>query len=257
MRKMLPILAMLIVAAPAMAAPSPLDDPQLAGRDRYERCMALARLSPQSAYNAAVQWQGTGGGPAAVHCSAVALVAMRRYAEAAARLDQLAHDRGVSGAFPRGDLLDQAGNAWLLANNPTNAEASFTTALVLAPDDPDILADRARARAAKRDWRGAEADLTEALSRASRPELYVLRASARHAMGNKSGARADLDRALQMSPGDPEALVERGAMKAEAGDANGAVSDWNATIAAAPSSDAAQTARQYLQSATTPAPARH
>jgi tetratricopeptide (TPR) repeat protein len=244
--------------APALAAPpSPLDDPQLLGRDRYERCIALAHQSPQSAFNAAVQWQGDGGQAAAIHCSAVALVAMRRYAEAAARLDQLAHDRGVSSAFPRSDLLDQAGNAWLLANNPANAEASFTTALVLSPDDPDVLADRARARAAKHDWHGADTDLTAALARASRPELFVLRASARHAMGNKAGARADIDRALQMSPGDPEALVERGAMKAETGDAGGAVSDWNATIAAAPSSDAAQTARQYLQNATSAPPTGH
>jgi tetratricopeptide (TPR) repeat protein len=244
--------------APVLAAaPSALDDPQLAGRDRYERCMTLARQSPQSAFNAATQWQGEGGGAAAIHCSAVALVAMRRYAEAAARLDQLAHDRSVTGAFPRGDLLDQAGNAWLLANNPTNAVASFTTALVLAPDDPDILADRARARAARHDWHGAEADLTAALARASRPELYVLRASARHAMGNKTGARADIESALRLSPRDPEALVERGAMKAEAGDASGALSDWNATIAAAPSSDAAQTARQYLQNATTTPAAKH
>jgi hypothetical protein len=60
-----------------------------------------------------------------------------------------------------------------------------------------------------------------------------------------------------MSPGDPEALVERGAMKAETGDAGGAVSDWNATIAAAPSSDAAQTARQYLQNATSAPPTGH
>jgi tetratricopeptide (TPR) repeat protein len=256
MRKMLPIVAALMVAAPAMAATSPLDDPQLAGRDRYERCITLAHQAPQSAYNAAVQWQGAGGQAAAIHCSAVALVAMRRYAEAASRLDALAHDRAVSGAFPRSDLLDQAGNAWLLANNPTNAAASFTTALVLSPDNPDILADRASARAAKHDWRGAEADLTAAIARASRPELYVLRASARHAQGNKAGARADIDAALRLSPGDPEALVERGAMKAESGDAHGAISDWNAVIASAPSSDAAQTARQYLQSTTAPAPAR-
>lgn len=253
MLKLLPILAILMVAAPAMAAappPSALDDPQLMGRDRYERCITLTRQEPQSAFNAAAQWEREGGKAAAIHCSAVALVAMRRYAEAASRLDQLAHDQGVSGAFPRGDLLDQAGNAWLLANNPTNAEASFTTALVLSPDDPDILTDRARARAAKHDWRGADADLTEAIARASRPELYVLRASARHALGNKTGARSDLDRALQISPGDPDALLERGSMKAEAGDGGGAVSDWNAVIAAAPSSDAAQSARQYIQNAT-------
>lgn len=257
MRSTLPILAAAMLAMPAMAATSPLDAPDLQGSDRYERCINLAHQSPQSAYDAAVQWQNQGGQAAAIHCSAVALVAMRRYAEAASRLDQLAHDRGVSGAFPRGDLLDQAGNAWLLANQPANAEASFTTALVLSPDDPDILADRARTRAVEHDWHGAEIDLTNAIAHASRPEFYVLRSSARHAMGDKKGARADIESALALSPNDPEALVERGAMRAEAGDAGGAVSDWNATIAAAPSSDAAQAARQYLQTATVTPPAKH
>ncbi|HEY1836103.1 MAG TPA: hypothetical protein VGG36_00465 [Rhizomicrobium sp.] len=253
MHRALPILAAILLTAPAVAATSPLDDPQLQGRDRYERCITLAHQAPQSAFDAAVQWQNQGGQAAAIHCSAVALVAMRRYAEAASRLDRLAHDRSVSSGFPRGDLLDQAGNAWLLANQPANAVASFTTALILAPDDPDILADRARARAANHDWHGAESDLNNAIARDARPEFFVLRASARHAMGNRTGARADLERALQLSPGDPEALVERGAMKAESGNAKGALADWNATVAAAPSSDAAQTARQYLQNATSAA----
>jgi tetratricopeptide (TPR) repeat protein len=252
MRQALPIAAMLLFAGQAAlaAAPSPLDDPQLPGRDRYERCVALAQRVPQAAYNAALQWQGAGGQAAAIHCSAIALVAMHRYVEAATQLDRLAHDRGVSFSFPRVDLLDQAGNAWLLANQPANAEAAFTTALVLAPGDPDILADRARARAAQHDWKGADADLTAALARApDRAELWVLRASARHAMGQRAGARGDIARALQVSPGDPEALVERGAMRAEDGDANGAVADWQAAIAAAPASDAAQTARQYMKAA--------
>jgi Tfp pilus assembly protein PilF len=257
MRGALPIVVAILLTAPAMAAAtSPLDDPELVGRDRYERCITLARESPQSAYNAATGWQNQGGAAPAIHCSAVALVGLHRYAEAAARLDQLAHDRSI--AVSRSDLLDQAGNAWLLAGQPGNAVASFTTALVLAPDDPDVLTDRARARAAKHDWAGADADLTAALARSrDQAELLVLRASARHAVGNKIGARADIDRALQFSPRDPDALVERGELRAETGDANGAVSDWQAAISSAPSSEAAQTARQDMQSATVTLPAKH
>ena len=59
-------------------------------------------------------------------------------------------------------------------------------------------------------------------------------------------ARADIARALQIYPDYPEALVERGAMKFEAGDASGARADWHAVVHAAPDSDAAAAAREHL-----------
>lgn len=257
MRIALPILAVglavglaagLTVFAAAAGAASPLDDPALAGRNRYDRCLDLALKKPQAAFDAALAWRDEGGGAAAQHCIAVALVGLRHYGEAAYRLDALAHDRTAGDAHTRAAILDQAGNAWLLAGQPEDASASFSAALKLVPDDPDLLADRARAKAMKKNWAGAVADLTAALARdPNRPELLVLRASARRALGRLGEARADLEQALRLAPNDPEALVERGAMRFDAGDKAGARADWRKVIIAAPNSPAGQAAREHIQ----------
>ena len=245
----------LCAASPLLAEPaSPLDDPSLPGTNRYDRCLAMARNRSQEALAAANAWQVTGGGAAALHCQAVSLVALRRFSEAGGKLDQLARDSKQAAAL-RAQLYDQAGNAWLLARQAANAEASFSTALALAQNDPDILMDRARARAMLKNWARAEADLSAALTLApSRADILVLRSSARHAEGKKTDARADIDRALQIHPGYPEALVERGAMKYETGDTRGAKTDWQQVVSTAPNSDAADAARDHLQQLQAPVP---
>ena len=258
MRIALPILAAGLVLTAAAHAASPLDNPLLSGQTRYDRCLALARQKPQAAFDAALIWRDGGGGAPARHCIAVALVNLKHYGEAAYKLDALARDPTAGGAGIRAEILDQAGNAWLLAGQPEDALLSFSAALKLAPGDPDMLADRARAKAMRKDWSGAERDLTAALSRAPyRPELLVLRASARRALGRIKAARADIDRALAMRPNFVEALVERGAMKFDAGDKAGARADWRKVIAQAPDSQAARSARQHIEQLELNAPVGH
>ena len=244
-----------LVVAPAFAATpaSPLDDPSLTGNSRYDRCLSQVKRNPSLAYSQAGAWEGTGGGAAATHCQALALVALHRYGEAATKLDSLGRSAQAD-AVMRATLLDQAGNAWLLAKSAGSAETSFSAALTLSPRDADILVDRARARALARNWIGANADLTAAIAiDPNSPELYVLRSSARHALGQKGQARADIDQALNMRPGYAEALVERGALKQEAGDGIGAKADWQQVVSSSPGSDAAVAARAYLQGTQAPA----
>ena len=234
------------------------DDPALSDRQRYDRCLKLAHDDPDTAYEQALAWHDAGGGPAAVHCSAVALFQEKHFSEAAFKFDQLARARDTGDAELRAGLLDQAGNAWLLAGQPENAEASFAAAIHLGDRAADVYADRARARGLRRDWSGAEADLTVALSKDDyRTDLLVLRASARHALGRKKEARADSDAALEQDPRYADALVERGAMKLEAGDRQGARSDWTLVLAIQPKSPAADSARMHIEqlelSAATPA----
>lgn len=249
MRTGIPIVVSLTMAVAGTAlAASPIDNPALSGQSRYERCLDLARKKPQTAFDAALQWRDDGGGVPARHCVAVALVNLKEYGEAAYRLDKLAHNRDAGGAAMRAALLDQAGNAWMLAGQPHNAEASLSAALKLAPQEADLWADRARARAMKKDWRGAVLDLTAALTRAPQhPEWLVLRASARRALGHTKGAWADVNRALRLRPHFDEALVERGAMKFDAGDRKGARADWRKVIMEAPKSPAADAARLHIQ----------
>jgi tetratricopeptide (TPR) repeat protein len=247
--------AFFLVASTAAvtAQVSILDDTSIGGRNRYENCLLLVRSEPQRALNAALDWEKNGNA-AGTHCASMALVALRRYTDAAIKLDKLA--RVTPGAADSATLYDQAGNAWLLGRRPSDANASFSAAIALLPGDPDLLADRARAYAMAANWHAADADLTAALAKSpGRADLYVLRASARHALGRKADARADIDQALRAQPGNADALEERGELKAEAGDAAGAQKDWQMVMAQAPHSAAAATARQNLATVTQPAAA--
>ncbi|HEX4534755.1 MAG TPA: hypothetical protein VH000_11030, partial [Rhizomicrobium sp.] len=217
----------------------------------YDRCLTLVGSNASAAFSQASTWESAGGGAAAIHCEALALVSLRRYGEAATKLDTLGRSTKAD-ATTRAAILDQAGNAWLLTKSASNAEASFTAALALAPRNADMLVDRARSRALAHNWSGADADLTSALAVVpTSAEVLVLRASARHALGQKAQARADIDRALDLRPGYAEALVERGALKQEAGDSIGAKADWQQVISSSPNTGAADSARAYLQNVQT------
>jgi tetratricopeptide (TPR) repeat protein len=245
--------AALLTATAASAQVSRLDDTSLGGGDRYDNCLLLIRNNPQASLNAASDWEAKGGGGAAIHCEALSLVALHRYAEAAGRLDTLA--RTTNDSSGRAELYDQAGNAWLLARRPDSAVNSFTVAITFKPRDADLYADRARAYALKPDWISADNDLTAALAAApNRGDLLVLRASARHAMGKKTDARADVDQALALNSGNVDALELRGEMKAEVGDQIGAQTDWKAVMAQAPRSAAAKDAQDHLNALSQPAP---
>jgi tetratricopeptide (TPR) repeat protein len=239
-RKLSITAALCSIFALAQAAPT-------GGRAQYEHCLARAASNPNDALNEALGWQKAGGGPPSEHCLAVALVAVRRYSEAATKLDGLARGGFAADPSMRMQLFDQAGNAWLLANKPDSALASFSAALAIDPADADVLSDRARAHAMKKSWASAESDLSAALLvNPNRADLLVLRGSARHALGRKADARADFERALKLHPGFVDALLERGTMKYEAGDAAGARTDWTAVISNSPNGSAAAVARQHL-----------
>jgi tetratricopeptide (TPR) repeat protein len=212
----------------------------------YEHCLASVKRDATAALTEAEQWSAAGGGAASLDCAALALVQLKRYGEAAQALENAARITAATAA--KADLLDQAGNASLLAGDPAKAEISLTTAIELAPKDEDILADRARARGAAKNWNGAFADLTAVIALdPDRADIYVLRASALHAEGKQAEARADIAHALSIYPGYPEALVERGAMRLETGDTAGARADWQQAAREAPESDAGQTARARLE----------
>lgn len=243
MKQLLPIFVCLFAAA---AAAAPAHD-EAAARQRYDGCLNEAHTNPAGALGNAEDWHRHDGGVPASHCAALALVGLKRYAEAAGELDALARGKGIASGAMRSELLDQAGNAWLLAGQPSNADASFSEALAISSGDPDLFADLARAKAMEKDWKSAEADLNAALAiDPGRPDLLVLRASARHAAGRKAQARADIDQVLASHPDFPDALVERGELRLDAGDVAGARADWQRTIATAPHSGAADEARKHI-----------
>jgi len=238
-----------ILCGLALIAAVPVSAQQPAGNDvRYQQCVALVNKKPDDAFEQALEWRDHGGGLAAEHCAALAELALKEPADAAVRLDRIAHSQEAGDAGMRAELLDQSGNAWLLAGQPEDAEASFSAALSLTPADVDVLIDRSRARAMRKDWAGAESDLTRAYDfNKSNPEVLVLRASARGAQGRNADAKADIDAALAVDPNFPDALVERGAYRMRTGDRAGARADWLQVIARAPNTGAADSARKYIE----------
>lgn len=196
------------------------------GAAHYRRCLGIASANPNAALADATAWARSGGAQAAEHCAAMALVGLKRYGEAATRLEALARG-GLPNASLRATLFDQAGNAWILAGDGARASGSFQAALTLSASDPDLFADLARAQAMQKDWRSVVSDLNAALALdGRRPDLLVLRASAYRALQQFGPAKADLDAALALKPGDNDALLERGLLRRQLGDMGGARADF-------------------------------
>ena len=234
----------LIVAMTAGASAAPSD----AGH--YRRCLADSSTNPAAALSDAESWAKSGGGVPAEHCAALALVNLKRYAEAAGKLDGIAGGRAKLDASFRTELFDQAGNAWLLAGDGARAVQSFSGALALSAGDPDLFADLARAQAMRRDWQEVVLDLNAALQLSPRrADLLVLRASARRALKRYEDARDDIEAALKLKPGDGDALLERGLLRRQVGDIGGARRDFEAALKSGAGNAAAQ-ARENLEDLT-------
>lgn len=213
----------------------------------YRSCLSAANLNPAAALTDAEDWEKSGGGVPAQHCAALALVSLKRYAEAGTRLDHLAGDRDVPEMSFRTALYDQAGNAWLLAGDAAHAVQSFQAALTLSAGDADLFADLARAQAMRHDWHEVDLDLNAALQLAPRrADLLVLRASARRALQHYAEARADIQLALKLKPGDSNALVESGLLRKQLGDLGGARRDFQAALKTASGETAAE-AKENLE----------
>lgn len=242
-----------MAGAPPTAAQTAADAPAMRTKtdtvraEQYRKCMALARTRPQDGFETAIGWRSLGGGDAADHCAAVALIELEQYAEAAKRLERLAQ---VSKEEPevKAGLFDQAGQAWLLDGRPADATRAFSSAIGLKPGDPDLLIDRAQAWAARGDFAAAETDLSAALNLApSRSDVYALRASARRFLDRPDDALDDANTAIELNPGNPEALLERGILRRLKGDDAGARADWMKILNAMPDSAAAAPARQNIE----------
>jgi tetratricopeptide (TPR) repeat protein len=230
-------LVLMIFASPAFSAES--------ASQRYQTCLRTANLDPARALAQAAEWSKAKGGAPAEHCAAVSLVELKRYPEAAGRLDALGRAPAMGNL--RSEIFDQAGNAWMMAGDADRAVASFSNALTLSANDADLYADLARAQAMKKSWGEAEGDLNEALRlQPRRPDLLVLRASARDAEGKLKEARQDVDQALALKPSAPEALMERGEIFKQVGDIAGARRDFESVVKLAKDGEAAQSARQEL-----------
>lgn len=247
MRNFPPILTAVLVALPGTAPGKVIDHAY-----QYKACMTLAREAPQEAFGTALTWRGLGGGDAAEHCVAVALIGLGQHSEAAARLEALA-GKTKRGAGIKAGLLAHAAQAWILAGRAMRAESVLTAALKLTPSDSALMVDRAQARAGYRDYAGAVEDLSRAIevdggTGGGMGDALVFRASAYRHLDRLELALADIEKALAFQPTHPEGLLERGILRRLREDNDGARRDWLVILRTAAGSPAADAARQNLES---------
>jgi tetratricopeptide (TPR) repeat protein len=222
--------------------PSPPPDAQ-----RYTLCLQMAQTNPQKAYDDAEAWHDIGGGFPAAHCAAVALVGLKKYVEAATQLEGLANAMLQAGPDMRADALEQAGQAWLLANRPNEAKTAFDAALAMRPRDPELLIDRAEAFALGGKFFDAIDDLNTVIDEApNRVDALVYRASAYRQLGSLDLALDDAERALRLDPNSVAGLLERGNIRRLKNNDAGAKADWQRVIQLAPGSPAAVSAGDNL-----------
>jgi len=176
----------------------------------YGACLEAARAAPDRALAEARRWADEGGGPAAGHCAAVALVELGALTVAARALAGLAGDPAAGDAATRAQLLTQAGGLWLEAGDPAAALTALDAALALDPAAPPALAARAEALMADGRPGAAAEHLTAAIRAAGpRPTLLLARSAARRAAGDAAGALADADAALARQAGAREAGAQK------------------------------------------------
>jgi regulator of sirC expression with transglutaminase-like and TPR domain len=211
--------------------------------------MQQARREPLKALPIAEKWKAEGGGLGARHCVAIAMFGSGKYVPAAMQLEQIEREMGAERPALRAELLAQAGQAWMEANQAENAARAQSRAIDLKPDDVELWIDRGLSYAAMRAWPRAISDFDRALVlEPYKVEIYVLRAAAWRNAGNPAKALADADRALTIAPDNPDILLERAlALQAE-GNHKSATADLNKALKHAPAgSDIAKRAEAALR----------
>jgi serine/threonine protein kinase/tetratricopeptide (TPR) repeat protein len=131
----------------------------------------------------------------------------------------------------------QRGAAHLALHDYDQAAADCTEALRRRPDYFPARVNRALARAGRKDFRGAVADLTRVLETVDPvpTRLFFMRATFRHQAGDAEGARQDLAEGLRRRPTDDLSWVARG-MHRLAGDPRRALADFEEALKINPAS---------------------
>ena len=229
----------LMVAAPAWS---------LDNQAQYQACMTLLERDPAGALDSAVAWERQGGGDAARHCKALALIRTGEVEDGALELERVAEAMPQGKAPLAAELFAQAGQAWIKAGNPQRALYAQNQGLKLNPKDVQLLIDRAMTYGTSGMYFEALDDLNVAAGLApDDPEIYAMRAAAYRQLETPDLAEENIDEALKLSPSHPGALLERGYLRRAKGDVEGARADWLTVIQVTPGSEIAGEAEKNIE----------
>lgn len=226
-------------AAPAGA----LDD-----QAQYGACMSLLERDPGGALDGAVEWERQGGGDAARHCKALALIRTGQVEDGALELERVAEAMPQVKAPLAAELFAQAGQAWIRAGKPQRALYAQNQGLKLDPKNAELLIDRALTYGASGLYFDSLDDLNNAVDLSpDNPDIYAMRAAAYRQLENPGLAEDNIQHALKLSPSHPGALLERGYLRRAKGDVAGARTDWLAVIQVLPGTDIAREAQKNIE----------
>ena len=223
---------------------------------RLQQCLDLSRTAPVAAAVQARGWLDAAKGSARAEpgrCLGVALSAQEQWDDAMAAF--LAA-RDASAANERVEIArlgGMAGNAALAAGKPDMALAALDRAHgdALGAGDAALAAllsiDRARALVALGRDGDAAAALAEARSGApAEAQGWLLSATLSRRQGKLGEAQTQIQQAATLAPLDPEVGLEAGVIAALGGRDEAARKSFTSVIHAAPGSDLARRAQQYL-----------
>jgi tetratricopeptide (TPR) repeat protein len=229
----------LIAASPAWT---------LDNQAQYQACMSLLDRDPAGALDSAVEWERQGGGDAARHCKALALIRTGNVEDGALELERVAQAMPQMKAPLAAELFAQAGQAWVKAGNPQRALYAQNQGLKLNPKDVQLLVDRALTFGASGMYFEALDDLNVAAELTpDDPDVYAMRAAAYRQLETLDLAEENIDQALKLSPSHPGALLERGYLRRNKGDTEGARADWLTVIQVMPGTDIANEAQKNIE----------
>jgi tetratricopeptide (TPR) repeat protein len=235
-------------AQKAPPKPAPLSGFDLTEIDPYARCLERASRAPLAALAEAEAWRGRGGGDAARHCAALAILHGGDPRLAAEELESLARALRLRPASLRAQVLAQAAQAWSAAGDMPRAQAAISTAISLVPEDVELRIDRAQIRAETGALREAIEDLDQVLARAPRrADALAMRAAAHRRRGAVELAAADVAAALAVEPNLPDAWLERGILARLSGRADDARASWIRVLAADPDGPVGDAARLQIE----------
>ena len=194
--------------------------------ERLSSCLASADLKVETGLANAAKWAGEGGGAYAAHCKGYALGKAGKFAEAAAAFESGAVLPNTD-APTQSRLWSQAGNAALAGGDATRALADLNHALEkplpAALSTGEIHLDRARARVATGDLKGARSDMDQALIMAPQDPLgWLLSATLARRMDDLPMARAHIEKAASLARNDGDIALEQGVIYALSGDRDAA-----------------------------------
>ena len=239
-----------LVFPPATAQQKKPLEPQSAESRQYTACMTLARRNPTAAHESALAWRKKGGGDAALHCIAVALLGLGEYGQAGQMMEELASRTRPKTARPKSGAAGP-GRQCVADFRPATAHREALEHRPGPGSQGRGIAHRPQYRPGLpwgNIWDALD-DLNDALEfDPGRVDALTFRASAWRHVDALELAETDIDAALKQRPDFPDGLLERGLIRKAQGNKAGARTDWLRVIEIAVEGPLTETARRYLES---------